>query len=198
MKMSLPLLFLLAEVATTPTAHESVERLRAKTPVEAVATPSLAELAGRFTTTSKELGKRVGPFLAGDDLYLFPDGTYIYCEWADIEPVTVHDMGTWSVEEGLVELKSGPEVTWDPGEYRWYDRRYVAVRRSSRNNEVLLVGIEHTLPYFEKKAGNDPAFMLLVNAKKRETTINRAEAKPLKIRLLKESWRPEYFQKSTQ
>jgi len=78
------------------------------------------------------------------------------------------------------------------------DRRYVAVRRSSRNNEVLLVGIEYALPYFEKKAGNDPAFMLLVNAKKRETTINRAEAKPLKMRLLKESWRPEYFQKSTQ
>ena len=179
MKMILPLLFLLAQVGTTPTAHEAVERLRAKTPVEAVATPSLAELAGRYTTTSKELGKRVGPFLAGDDLYLFPDGTYIYREWADIAPVTVHDMGTWSVEEGLVKLKSGPEVSWDPGEYRWY-------------------GIEYALPYFEKKAGNDPAFMLLVNAKKRETTINRAEAKPLKMRLLKESWRPEYFQKSTQ
>jgi len=56
MKMILPLLFLLAQVGTTPTAHEAVERLRAKTPVEAVATPSLAELAGRYTTTSKELG----------------------------------------------------------------------------------------------------------------------------------------------
>jgi hypothetical protein len=187
------LLFVLAQLTTIPTAHEAVERLRAKTPVDLVANASLAQLAGKYTTTSTELRKLVGPFLHGDDLYLFPDGTYIYCEWTDIEPVTVYDKGTWSVAEGLIELKSDPEVTWDPGEYRWYDRRYVPVRRSSRNNEVLLVGVEYALPYFEKKAGEDPAFMLLINAKKRETTLSKARTATLKSRLLKESWRPEYF-----
>ena len=191
------LLFVLAQLAAIPTAHEAVERLRAKTPVEAVVYPSLPQLAGRYTTTSKELGKRVGPFLHGDDLYLFSDGTYIYCEWADIEPVTVYDKGTWSVAEGFIDLKSDADVTWDPGKYRWYDRRYVAVRRNSRVNEVLLVGVEYALPYFEKKAGNDPAFMLLINAKKRETTFSRTRGATLKSRLLKESWRPEYFQEST-
>jgi hypothetical protein len=187
----------LAQLATSLTANEAVERLRAKTPVDPVVYANVERLAGKYTTTSSELRKRVGPFLAGDDLYLFPDGTYIYCEWADIEPVTVHDKGTWSMAEGLVQLKSGPDVTWDPGKYRWYDRTYVAVRRSSRNDEVLLIGVEYALPYFEKKAGDDPAFTLLINAKKRETTISRAKAATLKSRLLKESWRPEYFQEST-
>lgn len=187
--------FLMAQLATSPTGHEALERMRAKTPVDAVSIVSYEQLAGRYTSSSKELRKRIGPLLHGDDLYLFPDSTYIYCEWADIEPLTVYDKGTWSVAKGLIELKSDPEVTWDPGEYRWYDRRYVAVRRSSQNNEVLLVGVEYALPYFEKKAGGDPAFMLLINAKKRETTLSKAQTARLKSRLLKESWRPEYFQK---
>jgi len=197
MKMILLLLFLLAQVGATPTAHEAVERLRAKTPVEAVATANLERLAGRYTSESKELRNRIGGFLSGDDLYLFPDASYIYCEWADIEPLTVYDKGTWSVAEGLVELKSDSDVTWDPGKYRWYDRRYVAFHRSSSNNEIMLIGIEYALPYFEKKAGHDPVFTLLTNAKKRETTFSRVKAATLKSRLLKESWHPEYFKEST-
>lgn len=191
------LLFLLAQLATSPTALEAIERLRAKTPVEAVAGANFEQLVGRYTSESKELRKRIGGFLSGDDLYLFPDGSYIYCEWADIEPTTVHDKGTWKATGGLVELKSDPEVTWDPGKYRRYDRRYAAFHRSSRNNEIILIGVDYALPRFEEEAGDDPAFMLLVVGKKREATFNRAAAKALKARLLKESWRPEYFREST-
>jgi hypothetical protein len=197
MKMILPMLFLLAQVGTTPTAREAVERIRARTLVEAVSVGSSEQLAGRYTSTSKELGKRIGGFLSGDDLYLLPDGTYIYCEWADIEPTTVYDKGTWMATGGLVELKSDPEVTWDPGKYRRYDRRYAAFHRTSRNKEIMLIGVDYALPHFEEVAGDDPAFMLLVVGKKRDATFNRAAARALKARLLKESWRPEYFRDST-
>jgi hypothetical protein len=191
------ILFLVAQLATSPTAHEALERLRAKTAVDAVASASYEQLAGRYTSESKELRKRIGGFLSGDQLYLFPDGTYIYCEWADIEPTTVHDKGTWKATEGLVELKSDHEVTWDPGKYRQYDRRYAAFHRRSRNNEIMLIGVDYALPRFEEEAGDDPAFMLLVVGRKREATFSRAAAERLKARLLKESWRPEYFREST-
>jgi hypothetical protein len=197
MRIVLPLLFLLAQVGTTPTAREAVERIRAKTPVEAVNINDAEKLAGRYTSASNELGKRVGGFLSGDDLYLFPDGTYIYCEWTDVSPVTVYDKGAWTLAVGLVELKSDPDVTWDPAAYRQYERRYASVRRSPRNKEILLVGVGHALSYFEEKAGDDPEFMLLVLAKKRESTFDRAKAAAVKAQLMKEAWRPESFQEST-
>lgn len=187
------LLFLLAQVATSPTLHAAVERLRAKTPVDTVRGASIEQLAGRYTSTSEELGKYVGPFKGGDDLYLFADGTYIYCEWTDVVPLTVYDKGTWRIADGLVELKSDPKVTWDPE----IERRYVAIRRGSRNTEILLIGIEHDLGRFEKNAGKDPGYMLLVIAKKRETTFSKETAGRIKARLLKEAWRPEYFQEKT-
>jgi hypothetical protein len=187
------LLFTLAQVATSKPSHEALERLRAKTPVVAVRVNRVEELAGRYTSESKELRKRIGGFLSGDELYLFPDGTYIYCEWADIEPTTVYDKGTWKATGGLVELKSDPEITWDPGKYHRYDRRYAAFHRSSRNNEIMLIGVDYALPRFEEEAGDDPAFMLLVAARKRETTFTREKAEKLKAKLMKESWRPEYF-----
>jgi hypothetical protein len=187
------LLLLLAQLAPSLTAHEALERLRAKTRVDAVASASPERFAGRYTSESKELRNRIGGFLSGDELYLFQDGTYFYCEWADIEPTTVYDKGTWALADGLVELKSGPEVTWDPGKYRWYDRRYVAFHRSSRNNEIMLIGIDYALRRFEEGAGDDPGFMLLLTARKRESTFTRHDAEKLKAKLMKESWRPEYF-----
>jgi len=57
------LLFLLAQLATSPTAHGAAERLRVKTPVEAVAHASLQRLAGRYTGESRELRKLIGGFL---------------------------------------------------------------------------------------------------------------------------------------
>jgi hypothetical protein len=184
------LLFLLAQVATSPTFEGAVERLRAKTPVDAVRGASIEQLAGRYTSTSEELGKYVGPFKGGDDLYLFPDGTFVYCEWTDVSPLTVYDKGTWRIAEGLVELRSDPKVTWDPE----IERRYAAIRRSSGNKEILLIGVARDLVRFEKDAGKDAGFMLLVIAKKRETTFSKEAAGRVKARLLKEAWRPEYFQ----
>src|SRR5439155_210966 len=86
--------------------------------------------------------------LRGEELYLFPDGTYIYCEWADIEPLTLRDKGAWKLADGLVVLTSDRDVTWDPDT----EPKYVAVRRRSHYHEILLVGIGRDLSYFEENA----------------------------------------------
>jgi hypothetical protein len=187
--------FVFAQVSTSPGEPQALERLRAKVPVESVTDASIERLAGYYKNTSKELGERVGGFLSGDELYLFPDGTYIFCEWSDISPLTISDKGTWTIANSLVELKSGPEITWDPGAYRQYDRKYAAIRRSAQPKEVLLVGVKYKLSNFEELAGDDPGFMLIVVSMKRESTIDGKQAKVLKAKLMKSAWRPEYFQK---
>jgi len=47
-----------------------------------------------------------GSGLSGSELYLFPDGTYMYTEWADIFPETLYDRGTWLCSESLIRLSS--------------------------------------------------------------------------------------------
>src|SRR5207245_283655 len=126
---------------------------------------------------------------SGDDLYLFPDGTYIYCEWADIEPLTVRDKGAWKLADGLVVLTSDRDVTWDPDT----EPKYVAVRRRSHYHEILLVGIGRDLSYFEENAKDDPETQLLVVAKERAKTFRPATAAKAKAELMKQSWRPAYF-----
>ena len=49
----------------------------------------LQRLAGKDSNPPKEFHGG----LSGDDLYLLPDGTYIHCEWADIELLTVRGAG---------------------------------------------------------------------------------------------------------
>jgi hypothetical protein len=47
-----------------------------------------------------------GSGLSGSELYLFPDGSYMYTEWADILPETLYDRGRWSLSEGILRLSS--------------------------------------------------------------------------------------------
>jgi hypothetical protein len=49
------------------------------------------------------------------------------------------------------------------------------------------------LPYFEKNAGDDPEFMLLVVARQRDAMVSQPDAPKLKSRLLRERWRPNFF-----
>ena len=44
--------------------------------------------------------------LAGNDLYLFPDRTYIYLHWADVMPIEICDRGTWEYQDGFTVLKT--------------------------------------------------------------------------------------------
>ena len=167
----------------------SLERLKARLPVEGVSPKT--SLAGHYTSASKELGKRVGGFLSGEDLYLFPDGTYIYCEWADIEPVTVYDKGTWLFAYDRLVLESDPAITWDLRR----ESQYVALRRSAHPKEVMLVGLQNRLPTFEREAKDDPELMLLIVAFALESPITPSEAVGLRKKLMVESWRPEYFRR---
>jgi hypothetical protein len=167
-------------------------RLQAKTAVDPVANLLPEQIAGQYANPSKELVKHVGPPLVGNNLYLFPDKTYVYCEWAVVMPTTVFDKGTWSFAGGLLELTSDQIVTWNPD----LERRFLVVRRTSHAEEILLVGAEQALRRFERQAEGDPELMLLTIARQRIKTISRAEAAALKTTLLRRGWRPDSFGKA--
>ena len=82
------------------------DRIRAKIAVDSLPSLTGAQIAGRYTNPSKELVKRVGPPLAGEDLYVFADNSYIYCKWADVMPNTIFDKGRWNLGGGV--LNSNP------------------------------------------------------------------------------------------
>jgi hypothetical protein len=184
-------LVVVAQLVAVQSIASPLERLRAKTPVETVKNLTPVQFAGQYANPSKEVVKRVGPPLSGNNLYLFPDKTYIYCQWSDILPNTVYDKGTWNFSGGVLELKSAQEISWAPE----LERRFLAVHRPSHDDEILLVGIEKELSYFEKEAGDDPEFMLLLVAKLRDATISQTETPKLKSNLMREGWKPNGFGK---
>ena len=67
------------------------------------------------------------------------------------------------------------------------------MRRRGHDDELFLVGIDWQLPYFERNAKGDPEFMFLLQSLKREKTINAAEAEPLRKKLMKEKWQPDFY-----
>jgi hypothetical protein len=79
-----PILVLPAQQVSPVAGPDLFKRVASRLPVEVVRADSGAGLAGHYTGQTSELQSRVGPFLSGEDLYLFPDGSYVYCQWADV------------------------------------------------------------------------------------------------------------------
>ena len=183
-------LLLLARVLVFA-ADLPLKRLQSKVNVDSVSGETFQQFAGDYSHPSKEL---VGTSLSEEYLYLFPDRTYIYCEWSDVEPVTVRDKGTWKLREGLIVLQSDQEIRWDPGA----EREYVAVQRAHHQSEILLIGTKDALTYFEKNAADEPGIELLVVAMKRSRRFSGETASRVKTALMRESWRPDYFRDAGQ
>jgi hypothetical protein len=186
------ILVLLLQLVSSQSDVSSLEHIRAKITVNPVTALTAVQFAGRYANPSKELIKRIGPVLDGNNLYIFPDNTYVYCAWADIMPNTVLDKGTWNFSDSVLELKSAADITWDPN----LERRFLAVRRPSHPKEILLVGIQKDIPNFAEEAGKDPWFALLMFARNRDSKLSQTETKALKARIMRESWRPDFMRKA--
>lgn len=164
-------------------------RLQAKIDVVSVASLTPPQVAGQFNNPSEEQNRRTPP-MGRDSLFLFPDRTYIYTFVTDIPPDTISDMGTWTLDGDIVELKSDKDVTWKS---KRAERRYVLVRRAGHDGELFVVGTERQLTYFEEHAKDDPEFMFLLNSLKRERAIAEAETAALHKKLMQEKWKPDFY-----
>lgn len=157
----------------------------------------LSEKASVASVTPAESGVvgnwHKGSFLSGSDLYLFPDHSYIYTEWADIMPETIYDKGSWTLEANFLNLSPDSDIVWDPGA----DRRYLTLRERSET-QTLLFGLDRTLPIFlelvEEYPG-DPQGYFRVSVLRKLRAWSQARASRVKAALLKNSWRPCFFTK---
>lgn len=148
----------------------------------------MKSIAGHYSSSPDELRKQVVP-IGGDDLYLFPDGSYLYLEWSDIPPITIRDKGKWAVSRSEVTLTSDPDIRWKPGA----ERHYLLIQRNAHANEILIVGADADSRYFAKNAKDDPEFMLLLVSKARINGISEEEANKLKEKLMRDAWRPDFY-----
>jgi hypothetical protein len=182
---------LLLQLVSGQSAAGPLDRIRARISVDSLPNLTGIQIAGMYANPSKELIKQTGPPLAGEKLYIFPDNSYVYCEWADVMLNTVFDKGIWNLDGDILELKSDPEIVWDPE----LERRFLLVRRPSHKDEILLMGLKKSLPYFEKHAGDDPDLMLLIVTLPRAEPISQAATARLKATLMREGWHPDFFRK---
>jgi hypothetical protein len=164
--------------------------MRDKIDVERIVDLTPKTVTGHYSSAPEELikTKKVVP-LSGSDLYLFPDGSYFYYFWSDVPPPTILDKGHWVLSGGELKLTSDPDVSWKPGA----ERRYLLVRRRSHPQEILAVGADDDLPYFERNPKDDPELMLLLVSKMRIAGISRKESAGLKDKLMREGWRPDFY-----
>ena len=189
LSLPIPAALLLSQSPNHKTARTPLERLQAKIDVVSVPDLTPSELAGQYTNPSEGLSRRIIP-MGSLEFFLFPDKIYIFTTVSDIPPDTISDKGTWSLNGDVLRLESGKDITWKS---KRLARRHLIVRRRGHNDELFLVGLGWHLSWFEKNAEDDPNFQFLLDSLKRERTITAAEKEPLRERLMKEKWQPEFY-----
>ncbi len=123
------------------------------------------------------------------NLYLFPNGSYIYTEWADILPETVFDRGRWSVVGGVLTLESNAAITWETSN----EKQYVVVRYKKRPAHLFLLGIEQDLGTLKENIGKDADFMFLVNSLAFAEPFSKSNWREIQSEVLQRAWNPKFF-----
>jgi hypothetical protein len=131
--------------------------------------------------------------LSGDDLYLFPDKTYIYMEWADILPRTIRDQGAWEYQDSFITLYSDAidgeqSIILDSVHLAFTAIINTPFFTTDENNHVFLLGY-NDLKYFlykddriDVKDGDNESFFLL-HACSKKTPITMNEMNEIKENL---------------
>ena len=134
-----------------------------------------------------------GGGLEGKELYLFPDRSYVYTQWADIMPETLMDKGQWTLEGGGLVFTPDPDVTWPQRS----DRRFVAVRAKDESRD-LLFGLERSFDLLQKILGGQEvhaASTISIMALKRQGDIDASTGPAFKARLLKRARNAKAYDK---
>ena len=189
-----------------PTPDEILATVQKHVPtVRKLSAPAdpIRAFAGKFSP-SAELKPSVGGALSGDYLYLFADRSFIYVHWADIPPrKTIHDKGSWTYEGGFIVLSTDNSV---PQKHAVkHDSRYVPLLMTFGSHEHLsLIGTNRRFDFFREKVDEPlpPAInvsrikesLLRICTYARSETYTESEEQETKARLMKDGWRPEYFE----
>ena len=160
-------------------------------------------LAGHYANPGPSINNSTfgGYALFGRDLYLFPDSTYIYLEWADIMPSTIYGKGTWAVSNSVVHLCDDRAIQ---ASGYGADPSYLAL---ALTNTVLQKVLTNVVPrrvvllaagFLRQPLENgsrhgDREMDLLVSGLERAKCLRKNETEATRRKLMAECWRPGYF-----
>jgi hypothetical protein len=167
-------------------ANTEFDRINSRTKVEFVRT-SPTEMAGLYVNPPDELAEKSDSSVVRNNLYLFPDQTYLFVERNSLMPTTVFDKGRWEVVGGLLQLKSDIEVKWNPD----LARSFLILQRASHPKELLLVASGKAIDRFEARATGNPEKALLTVAKQRTKLISPEQTARVRNQLIESAWHPE-------
>lgn len=158
---------------------------------------TVIELAGHYALPGDTFS--VGG-LAGEDLYLFPDSTYIYVKWADIEPTTVHGKGGWIITNSVVSLQDDGSIT---SSYYGASSTYLALAVTNiatnvfRNlhlpaSSTILLDAGRPYSYLMERRANW-GWLLFICGLERRDRILQKDAEVMRLDIMRRAWRPDYF-----
>jgi len=172
---------------------QDVQRVVPAVSAPASESETLALLPAHFSDSNSKVGGPVGRGLSGEDLYLFPDRSYLYLRWADILPPTIFDRGTWLFGNNVMSLQSDHSV---PQRDFPKDSRFVPLYYTiSGKRTLLLMGASWNFSYFEKKAKTNDDFMLFLCTLTHIEPIEPVNAETLQKKIYADSWKPIFFSK---
>jgi hypothetical protein len=178
--------FLVFQFPYAKPASTQFDRIHAKIEVESVHTTS-TEIAGLYVNPPNELAQKSDSSVVRNNLYLFPDQTYVYVERSSLVPTTIFDKGRWEMANGLLHLKSDTEIKWNPD----LERSFLMLQRASHSGEILLVGSGKAVDRFEARAVGNPETALLTVAKQRIKVISPEQIARVRGDLMKRAWHPD-------
>ncbi|PKO19821.1 hypothetical protein CVU37_02195 [candidate division BRC1 bacterium HGW-BRC1-1] len=132
--------------------------------------------------------------LSGFDLYLFPDETFIYLEWADIMPRTIMSKGAWALENGYVALHDDGETSKpherQPSPSVWLP---LVVDLGTTQIPCLMDGQWWYGDFMENpRESGDPSSIIWSSLEK-SSDLPISETTALKADLKRKHWRPHYL-----
>ncbi|MFA5794073.1 MAG: hypothetical protein WC980_03260 [Candidatus Brocadiia bacterium] len=130
----------------------------------------------------------MGGGLSGDDIYFFPDKTYMYTHWADIIEEHICDKGRWAYEQGFLSIYSDNTIkitSWLP---RPGDTTYLPIQYPiDGKDRLLLMGTDKGFSYGVggKRLHDDSDLFLITFGKIEDITVEGTEG--IKANLMKQS-----------
>lgn len=149
------------------------------------------QIPGIYSTYGPTKLEYVDGGTSGSLFYIFPDGSYIYTEWADIMSETIYEKGHWDITNSFIILTNDNSLPF----VRTRSKYHLPFRL--KNGNIVIMGSNWEYEYFTKYLSDgyslDPEYRLLVSTHEKSKDVRQEDTELMKEELMGRSWRPLFF-----
>jgi hypothetical protein len=163
---------------------------------------TVREFGGHYAKPGPSMCSITGGGLSGEDLYLLPDSTFIYVQWADIQPETVCGKGRWTITNSVVTLTDDCAIT---SAYYGASSTYLALALTNTAyprfltnvppRRIVLLGAGRGYSFLTEhtRHAGDWEMDLLISGLEWRSRILQKDVEVMRREIMRRSWRPDYF-----